>query len=56
MSNIEYAVKEAVASSKIEGYEIDQESIRLCMLVAEGKLTRDEYIMKILEMSQKEHG
>ena len=52
MSSNEIAVKEAVASSVIEGYEIDQETIDLCMLLAEGKITQAEYIMRVLQMSE----
>ena len=52
MSSNEIAVKEAVASSIIEGYEIDPETIDLCMLLAEGKITQAEYILRVLQMSE----
>lgn len=52
MSNCESAVKEAVASSRIEGYEIDSESIDLCLMLAEGRITQSEYIMRVLQMSE----
>ena len=52
VSSNEIAVKEAVASSVIEGYEIDPETIDLCMLLAEGKITQAEYIMRVLQMSE----
>ena len=52
MSENERAVKEAVASSRIEGYEIDMESEKLCMMLAEGIITQTEYISRVLQMSE----
>ena len=52
MSESERAVKEAVASSRIEGYEIDPESEKLCMMLAEGIISQEEYIAQVLQMSK----
>lgn len=46
------AVAEAVASARIEGYEIDADTEALCMKLAEGLITQAEYIHRVLELSK----
>lgn len=46
------AVAEAVASAKIEGYEIDAETEALCTKLAEGVITQAEYVHRIMELSK----
>ena len=46
------AVAEAVASAKIEGYDIDSQTEELCMMLAEGLISLEEYIGRVLKMSE----
>ena len=46
------AVAEAVASAKIEGYEIDEETENLCVMLAEDRIFLEEYIGQVLKMSE----
>ena len=45
------AVAEAVASARIEGYDIDQQTENLCIMLAEGMISMEEYIDQILGMA-----
>ena len=45
------AVAEAVASARIEGYDIDQQTENLCIMLAEGMISMEEYVDQILGMA-----
>ena len=45
------AVAEAVASARIEGYDIDEQTENLCIMLAEGMISMEEYIDQILGMA-----
>ena len=49
MSNerIERAIESAAASMKMEGFQIDQESIDLCRRLLKGEITMEEYISAV---------
>jgi hypothetical protein len=38
-----FAVSQALASARLEGYEPDEESLKLLTALAEGKITTEEY-------------
>ena len=46
------AVAEAIASARIEGYEIDSQTESLCVMLAEGLITLEDYIGQVLKMSE----
>ena len=46
------AVAEAVASARIEGYDIDEQTENLCIMLAEGMISMEEYIEQVLKMSE----
>ena len=46
------AVAEAIASARIEGYEIDSQTESLCVMLAEGLITLGDYIGQVLKMSE----
>lgn len=46
------AVAEAIASARIEGYEIDSQTESLYVMLAEGLITLEDYIGQVLKMSE----
>ena len=48
-SEKEFALNNAVASVEMEGYTVSEQEKNLCLDVLNGKLTKSEFIKKILE-------
>lgn len=49
--SIDKAIKSAIASVQIEGYNVDNECVEWCKLLLENKLSMEQYISLIKQKS-----